>query len=39
MSAPISFDNDKQLSGTAVKIYQLDLETKAFTTLKDFTDY
>lgn len=39
VSAPISFDNEKQLSGTALKIYQLDHKTKTFKTLKDFTEY
>jgi len=39
LTAPISFDNDKQLSGTALKIYQLDPATKKFKTLQDFTDF
>lgn len=39
VSAPISFDNDKQLSGTALKIYQLDAKEKTFRTLQDFTQY
>lgn len=39
VSAPISFDNDEQLSGTALKIYQLDLATRTFRTLRDFTQY
>lgn len=39
VSAPISFDNDRQLSGTALKIYQLDAKEKTFTTLQDFTQY
>lgn len=39
VSAPISFDNDKQLSGTALKIYQLDAKAKTFRTLQDFTQY
>jgi len=39
VSAPISFDNEKQLSGTQLKIYQLDHQTKTFKTLKDFTQY
>lgn len=39
VSAPISFDNEKQLSGTALKIYQLDHTTKTFKTLQDFTQY
>lgn len=39
VTAPISFDNEKQLSGTALKIYQLDSKTKTFKTLQDFTQY
>lgn len=39
MTAPISFDNEQQLSGTALKIYQLDAGDKTFTTLQDFTQY
>ncbi|WP_170984404.1 ABC transporter substrate-binding protein [Rhodoligotrophos defluvii] len=39
LTAPISFDNEKQLSGTALKIYQLDPATQTFKTLVDFTDY
>lgn len=39
MTAPISFDNEQQLSGTALKIYQLDASDKTFTTLQDFTQY
>ncbi|MCR5855790.1 ABC transporter substrate-binding protein [Mesorhizobium sp. J428] len=39
VAAPISFDNEKQLSGTALKIYQLDHTTKTFKTLQDFTQY
>ncbi len=39
ISAPISFDNEKQLSGTALKIYQLNAKDKTFKTLQDFTQY
>lgn len=39
VSAPISFDNEKQLSGTALKIYQLNSKDKTFKTLQDFTQY
>lgn len=39
LMAPISFDNPKQLSGTAVKVYQLDLEKKTFKSLTDFVQY
>ncbi|WP_342642948.1 ABC transporter substrate-binding protein [Rhodoligotrophos ferricapiens] len=39
LTAPISFDNEKQLSGTAVKIYQLDPASQKFKTLVDFTEY
>jgi branched-chain amino acid transport system substrate-binding protein len=39
VSAPISFDNSKQLSGTALKIYQLNPTDNTFKTLKDFTQY
>ncbi|WP_158969998.1 ABC transporter substrate-binding protein [Chachezhania sediminis] len=37
--APISFDNDKQLSGTAIAVYQLDAASKTFTRKTDFADY
>ena len=39
ITAPISFDNEKQLSGTALAVYQLDAETKTFSALTDFVDY
>lgn len=39
VSAPISFDNDKQLSGTALAIYQLNAKDKTFKALTDFVDY
>lgn len=39
VSAPISFDNEKQLSGTALKIYQLNAKDMTFKTLQDFTQY
>jgi len=39
LTAPISFDNEKQLSGTALKIYQLDPKSQKFTTLQDFTEF
>lgn len=39
VSAPISFDNEKQLSGTALKIYRLNSKDKTFKTLQDFTQY
>nr|WP_295469620.1 ABC transporter substrate-binding protein [Mesorhizobium sp.] len=39
VSAPISFDNERQLSGTALKIYQLNSKDKTFKTLQDFTQY
>lgn len=37
--APLSFNNEKQLSGTALAVYQLDAETKTFTQKTDFIDY
>ena len=39
LMAPISFNNEKQLSGTAVAVYQLDAETKTFTRLTEFEDF
>lgn len=39
LTAPISFDNPKQLSGTAVAVYQLDAKSKTFKALTDFVDY
>jgi ABC-type branched-subunit amino acid transport system substrate-binding protein len=37
--APISFDNPKQLSGTAIKLYQLDARNGTFRALTDFRQY
>lgn len=37
--APLSFNNDLQLSGTALAVYQLDAETQTFTQKTDFADY
>lgn len=37
--APLSFNNELQLSGTAVAICQLDAKTKTFTQKTDFLDY
>lgn len=37
--APLSFNNDKQLSGTALAVYQIDAKTKTFTQKTDFIDY
>lgn len=39
LTAPISFDNPKQLAGTAVAVYRLDAKTKTFKALTDFVDY
>jgi len=39
LSGPLSFDNDLQLSGTALAISQLDPATQEFTLLTEFTDY
>lgn len=39
ISAPLSFDNEQQLSGTALAIYQLNAADKSFKALTDFTDY
>lgn len=37
--APLSFNNEKQLSGTAFAVYQLDAKTQTFTQKTDFADY
>lgn len=37
--APLSFNNEKQLSGTALAVYQIDAKTKAFSQKTDFIDY
>lgn len=37
--APLNFNNEHQLSGTALAVYQLDAETKTFTMVEDFADY
>ncbi|WP_345798966.1 ABC transporter substrate-binding protein [Albimonas sp. CAU 1670] len=37
--APISFDNERQLSGTALAVYQLDAKSKTFSQKTDFLDY
>jgi branched-chain amino acid transport system substrate-binding protein len=39
VSAPISFDNENQLSGTALAIYQLNAKKKTFKELKGFVEY
>lgn len=39
LSAPVSFDNDKQLSGTALAVYQFDTASKTFKALTDFVQY
>ena len=39
LSAPLSFDNEKQLSGTAVAVYQLNAADKTFKALTDFVEY
>lgn len=39
LSAPISFDNEQQLSGTALAIYQLNAADKSFKALTDFVEY
>ena len=39
LTAPISFDNDRQLSGRELKIYQLDPKAGTFKTLVDFKRY
>jgi branched-chain amino acid transport system substrate-binding protein len=39
VSAPISFDNENQLSGTALAIYQLNAKEKTFKELKGFVEY
>ena len=36
LSAPVSFDNPQQLSGTAVAVYQYDVKAKAFKALTGF---
>ena len=39
LSAPVSFDNPKQLAGTAVGVYQYDVKEKGFKALVDFKQY
>lgn len=39
LSAPVSFDNPKQLAGTAVGVYQFDVKANAFKQLADFKQY
>jgi hypothetical protein len=39
LSAPVSFDNPKQLSGTAVAVFQLDAKQIKFKALTDFVKY
>lgn len=39
LMAPITFDEENQLSGTAVKIYQFDPDSGAFNALTDFETY
>ena len=39
LSAPVSFDNPKQLSGTAVAVFQLDAKEVKFKALTDFAKY
>ena len=39
LSAPVSFDNAQQLSGTAVAVYQLDAKTLKFKPLTEFLKY
>lgn len=39
LSAPVSFDNDNQLSGTAVAVYQYDTKTGAFQERTGFEQY
>lgn len=39
LSAPLNFDNELQLSGTALAIYQLNAADKSFKALTDFIDY
>jgi branched-chain amino acid transport system substrate-binding protein len=39
LSAPVSFDNPKQLAGTSVAVYQFDVKTNAFKALTDFLQY
>jgi ABC-type branched-subunit amino acid transport system substrate-binding protein len=39
LSGPLSFDNELQLTGTALAIYQLNAAEKTFTALTDFIQY
>lgn len=39
LSAPVSFDNPKQLAGTSVAVYQFDIKANAFKGLTDFQQY
>ena len=39
LSAPVSFDNPQQLSGTAIGVYQYDTKAGAFKSLSEFHQY
>jgi branched-chain amino acid transport system substrate-binding protein len=39
VTAPISFDNEKQLGGTAVKVYQISLPDMSFKTLTEYQQF
>jgi ABC-type branched-subunit amino acid transport system substrate-binding protein len=39
LSAPVNFDNENQLSGTAVAVYQYQTKTSTFKALTDFEQY
>src|ERR1700677_1269533 len=39
LSAPVSFDNPKQLAGTSAAVYQFDVKANAFKALTDFLQY
>ena len=39
LTAPVSFDNDRQLGGTEVRVYQVDLSDVTFKAVTSFAQY
>lgn len=39
LTAPVSFDNERQLGGTAIKVYQINLADQSFKALTDYQEY
>jgi ABC-type branched-subunit amino acid transport system substrate-binding protein len=39
VTAPVSFDNERQLGGTAIKVYQINPADQSFKTLTDYQEY